>query len=150
MQGFWEARRFHSEHEGQGLGACLLLFGCRSSDTDLLFKQELAHAVVSGSLTRVLPAYSREPGVPKTYVQVSTGGGQYTCAVCSAWCHPLRILSLCLQSCAAGKMRQDHCGCWTFVFAGLRYVTAWLGCFNWLKRHGCCNKAINATVLLLD
>eukprot|EP00775_Hariotina_reticulata_P010070 gene10070-10225_t len=69
FKGFWEDRQFHSQHEGQQLGTCLLLFGCRSSDTDFLFKQELAQAVSSGTLTKVLPAFSREPGVPKTYVQ---------------------------------------------------------------------------------
>jgi sulfite reductase alpha subunit-like flavoprotein len=51
----------------------VLVFGCRSSAADYLFQQTLDEMVAAGSISKVLVAFSREPGLPKTYVQVRDG-----------------------------------------------------------------------------
>eukprot|EP00731_Ephydatia_muelleri_P022495 Em0015g78a len=50
-------------------GAMELYFGCRTLDTDHIYKDEMSKARISGALTEVHVALSREPGYPKTYVQ---------------------------------------------------------------------------------
>jgi len=50
-------------------GTMDLYFGCRRSDMDLIYKEELKKAQVFGALSDVMLALSREPNKPKTYVQ---------------------------------------------------------------------------------
>ena len=42
-----------------------LYFGCRRSNMDHIYKEELKKAHVSGALTEVHVSLSREPGQPK-------------------------------------------------------------------------------------
>ena len=51
-----------------GLGPAMLIYGCRHKD-ELGFKEELKAALTDGSMTDFFVAYSREFGMPKTYVQ---------------------------------------------------------------------------------
>ena len=46
-------------------GNMSLYFGCRRHDLDYIFKDELMKAKVSGALSDVHVAFSREPGRPK-------------------------------------------------------------------------------------
>lgn len=53
----------------QQVGDIDLFFGCRSSDHDYLYKNELEMFKSSGILTNLYTAFSREDGMEKAYVQ---------------------------------------------------------------------------------
>ena len=46
-------------------GSFSLYFGCRRSNVDYIYKEELKKAQVSGALTELHVAFSREPNKPK-------------------------------------------------------------------------------------
>jgi cytochrome P450/NADPH-cytochrome P450 reductase len=50
------------------VGESMLFFGCRDPLQDFLYEDEL-RALEAAGVTRLFPAFSREPGKPKTYVQ---------------------------------------------------------------------------------
>ena len=50
------------------VGESVLFFGCRDPLQDFLYEDELRGFEAAG-VTRLYPAFSREPGQPKTYVQ---------------------------------------------------------------------------------
>ena len=50
---------------GGPLGSMVLVFGCRSSALDHIYRREMEEAQQQGALSRVLTAFSREPGTPK-------------------------------------------------------------------------------------
>ncbi|NXK13928.1 NOS3 protein, partial [Herpetotheres cachinnans] len=50
---------------GGPLGSMVLVFGCRSSALDHIYRQEMQEAQEQGALSQVLTAFSREPGTPK-------------------------------------------------------------------------------------
>jgi cytochrome P450/NADPH-cytochrome P450 reductase len=50
------------------IGASLLFFGCRDPMQDFLYEDEM-RAFEAGGVTKLVCAFSREPGQPKTYVQ---------------------------------------------------------------------------------
>ncbi|KAI6075557.1 Nitric-oxide synthase [Aix galericulata] len=54
---------------GSPLGSMVLVFGCRSSALDHIYRQEMEEARERGALSQVLTAFSREPNTPKAYVQ---------------------------------------------------------------------------------
>ncbi|GMH32248.1 hypothetical protein BSKO_00082 [Bryopsis sp. KO-2023] len=66
FRGFWQEREVLIKR-GQSIGECILIFGCRSKKTDLLFAEELDEAVSVGAITKLVLAESRE--VPKRYIQ---------------------------------------------------------------------------------
>ncbi|KAL7986985.1 hypothetical protein Chor_005904 [Crotalus horridus] len=69
FRSFWQQRLFDLENKGiQGRGL-ILLFGCRHSNLDHLYREEMAEMHQKGILQTVYTAYSREPGSPKVYVQ---------------------------------------------------------------------------------
>ncbi|XP_064301356.1 nitric oxide synthase 3 isoform X1 [Phalacrocorax carbo] len=69
FRSFWQ-QRLHQLRAGDGpLGSMVLVFGCRSSALDHIYRQEMQEAQEQGALSQVLTAFSREPGTPKTYVQ---------------------------------------------------------------------------------
>lgn len=49
----------------KSFGNMSLYFGCRRSDMDYIYKDELMRAKVSGALTELNVAFSRQPGTPK-------------------------------------------------------------------------------------
>uniref|UniRef100_A0A8C5X7F7 Nitric oxide synthase 3 n=1 Tax=Malurus cyaneus samueli TaxID=2593467 RepID=A0A8C5X7F7_9PASS len=66
FRSFWQ----HRLHLLRGpLGPMVLVFGCRSSVLDHIYREEMEEAREQGALSQVLTAFSREPGTPKTYVQ---------------------------------------------------------------------------------
>ncbi|XP_069066864.1 nitric oxide synthase 3 isoform X1 [Pleurodeles waltl] len=69
FRGFWQQRLHDIEVKGQRPGEMVLLFGCRCAEFDHLYKEETLEAMCRGALTEVITVYSREPGIPKTYVQ---------------------------------------------------------------------------------
>ncbi|WAR01184.1 NOS1-like protein [Mya arenaria] len=53
----------------KGWGEIHLYFGCRNSEIDAIYREELEQMKAEGVLTQVYTALSREKDVPKTYVQ---------------------------------------------------------------------------------
>ena len=54
--------------QGAPIGPSLLFFGCRDPLQDVLYEEEMRGFEAAG-VTRLICAFSREPGKPKTYVQ---------------------------------------------------------------------------------
>ena len=54
--------------QGAPIGELLLFFGCRDPMQDFLYEDEM-RAFEAGGVTKLVCAFSREPGKPKTYVQ---------------------------------------------------------------------------------
>ncbi|TFJ96673.1 utrophin [Platysternon megacephalum] len=69
FRGFWQQRLHDMETEGVRGGEMTLVFGCRCARLDHLYQQEALEAQQKGALCRVLTAFSRDPDVPKAYVQ---------------------------------------------------------------------------------
>nr|CAI5859008.1 unnamed protein product [Callosobruchus analis] len=67
FRAFW-SHRYVQLKQKLKLGKMWLFFGCRTNDMDL-YKEEKANMERAGVLDRVFLALSREPNVPKTYVQ---------------------------------------------------------------------------------
>ncbi|OAH55736.1 NADPH--cytochrome reductase [Domibacillus aminovorans] len=67
FRGFLQARRIQKE-EGKKLAEAHLYFGCRNSEQDYLYRQELEQVEQDGLVT-LHTAFSRLNGQPKTYVQ---------------------------------------------------------------------------------
>nr|P79209.2 RecName: Full=Nitric oxide synthase 3; AltName: Full=Constitutive NOS; Short=cNOS; AltName: Full=EC-NOS; AltName: Full=NOS type III; Short=NOSIII; AltName: Full=Nitric oxide synthase, endothelial; Short=Endothelial NOS; Short=eNOS [Ovis aries] len=69
FRGFWQERLHDIESKGLQRAAPTLVFGCRCSQLDHLYRDEVQDAQERGVFGRVLTAFSREPDSPKTYVQ---------------------------------------------------------------------------------
>jgi len=67
MMGFLQERA-HLLKQGKKLGPAVLFFGCRRSDEDYLYREELAGHLQSGALSELHTAFSRA-GLQKVYVQ---------------------------------------------------------------------------------
>ncbi|XP_067864479.1 nitric oxide synthase 2b, inducible [Heptranchias perlo] len=66
---FWQQRQYDLEKHRINGGAMTLVFGCRQSEMDHIYKEKTLELKAKGVLKGVYTAYSREPGKPKTYVQ---------------------------------------------------------------------------------
>ncbi|XP_043910586.1 nitric oxide synthase, inducible [Protopterus annectens] len=69
FRSFWEQRLFEMEHKGVNASGFLLLFGCRQSNVDHIYKEETQLMKKKGIMKEIYTAYSREPNMQKTYVQ---------------------------------------------------------------------------------
>ncbi|XP_035410174.1 nitric oxide synthase, endothelial isoform X1 [Cygnus atratus] len=69
FRSFWQHRLHELQGGGGPLGSMVLVFGCRSSALDHIYRQEMEEARERGALSQVLTAFSREPDTPKAYVQ---------------------------------------------------------------------------------
>ncbi|KAM9076811.1 nitric oxide synthase 3 isoform 2-T2 [Megaptera novaeangliae] len=69
FRGFWQERLHDIESKGLQPAPMTLVFGCRCSQLDHLYREEVQDAQQRGVFGRVLTAFSREPDSPKTYVQ---------------------------------------------------------------------------------
>ncbi|XP_037240163.1 nitric oxide synthase, endothelial isoform X3 [Falco rusticolus] len=65
FRSFWQHRLYHLRAGGGPLGSMVLVFGCRSSALDHIYRQEMQEAQEQGALSQVLTAFSRELGTPK-------------------------------------------------------------------------------------
>lgn len=52
----------------------VLVFGCRASALDHIYRQEMEEAQEGGALSQVLTAFSRQPGTPKVGRDWDRGG----------------------------------------------------------------------------
>ncbi|XP_073743613.1 nitric oxide synthase 3 isoform X3 [Callorhinus ursinus] len=69
FRGFWQERLHDIDSKGLQPAPMTLVFGCRCSQLDHLYRDEVRDAQQRGVFGRVLTAFSREPDSPKTYVQ---------------------------------------------------------------------------------
>uniref|UniRef100_UPI00398EFA45 nitric oxide synthase, inducible-like n=1 Tax=Pristiophorus japonicus TaxID=55135 RepID=UPI00398EFA45 len=69
FRSFWQQRQHDIEKRGIKAGPMTLVFGCRNSEIDHIYKEETRELKNKGILKGVYTAYSREPGQQKTYVQ---------------------------------------------------------------------------------
>ncbi|XP_053569238.1 nitric oxide synthase, endothelial isoform X2 [Bombina bombina] len=69
FRGFWQQRMYDIEKKGQVPGEMTLVFGSRCPELDHIYKQETQEAQKKGALTKIYTAFSRQPDMPKTYVQ---------------------------------------------------------------------------------
>ncbi|XP_016305027.1 nitric oxide synthase, inducible-like [Sinocyclocheilus anshuiensis] len=69
FRSFWQQRIHDMKKTGLQVSPMTLLFGCRDSETDHLYKVETLKLRLDGILGNVNTAYSRQPGKPKMYVQ---------------------------------------------------------------------------------
>ncbi|XP_046390490.1 nitric oxide synthase-like protein isoform X2 [Ischnura elegans] len=112
FRGFWQHRMsiVRSAPTGPELGKTWLFFGCRQREMDL-YREEKAEMLKEGILSRVFLALSREPTIPKTYVQemihressavyrqlVDEGGHFYVCGDCTMAEHVYQTLKQIIQ-----------------------------------------------------
>ncbi|KAI5626091.1 nitric oxide synthase 2a, inducible isoform X1, partial [Silurus asotus] len=69
FRSFWQQQFHDMKKTGLQKSAMMLVFGCRGAETDHLYKEETCEMKENGTLKSVTPAYSRQPGCPKVYVQ---------------------------------------------------------------------------------
>uniref|UniRef100_A0A8B9VNJ5 Nitric oxide synthase n=1 Tax=Anas zonorhyncha TaxID=75864 RepID=A0A8B9VNJ5_9AVES len=69
FRSFWQQRLFEIQHKGLKPCPMVLVFGCRQSRIDHIYKEETLFAKTQGVFRELYTAYSREPDKPKKYVQ---------------------------------------------------------------------------------
>ncbi|XP_066533388.1 nitric oxide synthase, inducible-like [Hoplias malabaricus] len=69
FRSFWQQRFHDMKMTGLKQSLMMLVFGCRDADTDHLYKEETMVMKENGTLKSITPAYSRQAGCPKVYVQ---------------------------------------------------------------------------------
>uniref|UniRef100_A0A667ZH76 Nitric oxide synthase 1 n=1 Tax=Myripristis murdjan TaxID=586833 RepID=A0A667ZH76_9TELE len=69
FRSFWQQRLYDLEHKGIESCPMILVFGCRQSQMDHIYKEETIQAKNKEVFKELYTAYSREPGKPKKYVQ---------------------------------------------------------------------------------
>ncbi|XP_075436568.1 nitric oxide synthase 3 isoform X2 [Ascaphus truei] len=86
FRGFWQQRIYDIESKGQSPGEVTLVFGSRWAELDHIYKEETQDAQRRGALSHIYTAFSREVGMPKTYVQ-DILRTQLACHVYDVLCH---------------------------------------------------------------
>ncbi|XP_071065909.1 LOW QUALITY PROTEIN: nitric oxide synthase 1 [Dasypus novemcinctus] len=69
FRSFWQQRQFDIQHKGMSPCPMVLVFGCRQSKIDHIYREETLQAKSKGVFRELYTAYSREPEKPKKYVQ---------------------------------------------------------------------------------
>ncbi|XP_043923547.1 nitric oxide synthase, brain-like [Protopterus annectens] len=69
FRSFWQQRLYDIEHKDEKHVGMTLVFGCRQAELDHIYKEETLDAKQKGAFKEVHTGYSREPNIPKTYVQ---------------------------------------------------------------------------------
>ncbi|XP_042331853.1 nitric oxide synthase, endothelial isoform X2 [Sceloporus undulatus] len=69
FRSFWQQRVHDIETKRLASSEMTLVFGCRSSHHDHIYREEIHQAQRKGALQRVLTGFSRDRNYPKTYVQ---------------------------------------------------------------------------------
>ncbi|XP_018567945.1 nitric oxide synthase, salivary gland isoform X2 [Anoplophora glabripennis] len=109
FRGFWQ-HRYAQLKQKQKLGKVWLFFGCQTRDMNL-YEEEKAEMEKVGVLDRVFLALSRDPNIPKTYVQnlalkeaseiykflVLEKGHFYVCGDCTMAEHVYQTLKAIIQ-----------------------------------------------------
>ncbi|XP_077996477.1 nitric oxide synthase, salivary gland-like [Glandiceps talaboti] len=117
FRSFWQQRYIDIQQAeianvANKFGDITLVFGCRQSNVDNIYKDELQHNRKLGVLSSVMMAFSREPGKPKQYVQdiliqykqdvsetlVDKGGHFYVCGDVSMATSVCEVIKSILQT----------------------------------------------------
>ncbi|KAK2831743.1 hypothetical protein Q7C36_016829 [Tachysurus vachellii] len=69
FRSFWQQRFHDMKTTGLKCSPMMLVFGCHGADMDHLYKEETLYMRENGTLKSITPAYSRQAGLPKVYVQ---------------------------------------------------------------------------------
>ncbi|KAM9468990.1 nitric oxide synthase, inducible-like [Clarias gariepinus] len=69
FRSFWQQHFHDMKKTGLQKSSMILVFGCRGANMDHLYKEETFEMKENGTLKSITPAYSRQPGLPKVYVQ---------------------------------------------------------------------------------
>ncbi|XP_063820406.1 nitric oxide synthase 1 isoform X2 [Pseudophryne corroboree] len=69
FRSFWQQRLYDMQHKGLKPCPMILVFGCRESKIDHIYKEEAMLVRNKGVFKELFTAYSREPNKPKKYVQ---------------------------------------------------------------------------------
>uniref|UniRef100_A0A8C1A258 Nitric oxide synthase n=1 Tax=Cyprinus carpio carpio TaxID=630221 RepID=A0A8C1A258_CYPCA len=69
FRSFWQQQLHDMKKTGLKGNPMTLVFGCRGSDTDHLYKEETLDMRDNSTLSSIITAYSRQTGQPKVYVQ---------------------------------------------------------------------------------
>ncbi|XP_067911281.1 nitric oxide synthase, brain isoform X2 [Heterodontus francisci] len=69
FRSFWQQRLHDIEHKGVKVCPMTLVFGCRQSKIDHIYREETIQVKSKGVFQELYTAYSREPAKPKKYVQ---------------------------------------------------------------------------------
>ncbi|XP_013404057.1 nitric oxide synthase, salivary gland-like isoform X2 [Lingula anatina] len=70
FRGFWQQRYVERQRDNSNnFGDMHLYFGCRQKSHDKLYHEEISRMRLGGALSKAFVALSREPGIPKMYVQ---------------------------------------------------------------------------------
>uniref|UniRef100_A0A7N6AAJ5 Nitric oxide synthase n=1 Tax=Anabas testudineus TaxID=64144 RepID=A0A7N6AAJ5_ANATE len=69
FRSFWQQRLYDLEQKDIQPCPMILVFGCRQSEMDHIYKEETIQAKNKHVFKELYTAYSREPGKPKKYVQ---------------------------------------------------------------------------------
>ncbi|XP_059370165.1 nitric oxide synthase 2b, inducible isoform X2 [Carassius carassius] len=69
FRSFWQQQLHDMKKTGLKGNPMTLVFGCRDSDTDHLYKEETLDMRDNSTLSSIITAYSRQTGQPKVYVQ---------------------------------------------------------------------------------
>ncbi|XP_075034619.1 nitric oxide synthase 1 isoform X1 [Mixophyes fleayi] len=69
FRSFWQQRLYDMQHKGLKPCPMILVFGCRESKIDHIYKEEAMLVKNKGVFKELYTAYSREPTKPKKYVQ---------------------------------------------------------------------------------
>nr|CAD7414358.1 unnamed protein product [Timema poppensis] len=121
---------FISPAAGQTIGKAWLFFGCRQRSLDL-YRKEKQYMLEDKVLDRVFLALSREPTIPKTYVQdlirkeaatvyqkiVVENGHFYVCGDCTMAEHVLQMLKQIIQE--HGRMTDKDVENYMLKFRGM-------------------------------
>ncbi|KAJ3603901.1 hypothetical protein NHX12_028642 [Muraenolepis orangiensis] len=85
FRSFWQQRQYDIENKGLESGSLVLVFGCRQSQMDHIYKEETIQAKNKEVFKELYTAYSREPGKPKQLSETlyqclkEEGGHVYVC-----------------------------------------------------------------------
>ncbi|XP_078410153.1 nitric oxide synthase 1 [Cetorhinus maximus] len=69
FRSFWQQRLYDTGHKGVKSCPMTLVFGCRQSKIDHIYREETIQVKSKGVFKELYTAYSREPTKPKKYVQ---------------------------------------------------------------------------------
>ncbi|KAM4705244.1 nitric oxide synthase 3 [Rhinophrynus dorsalis] len=158
FRGFWQQRLHDIEQKGEIPGEMTLVFGSRCPELDHIYKEETLEAKRKGALSQIYTAFSRQPGVPKTYVQdilrtqlacevydvlCNSGGHMYICGDVTMATDVLQTVQLILVS--QGDMSVVEAG----DFIGeLRLVGRYACLYKLVDRHACLYKLVDQYVYL--
>uniref|UniRef100_A0A8C3J6C4 Nitric oxide synthase n=1 Tax=Calidris pygmaea TaxID=425635 RepID=A0A8C3J6C4_9CHAR len=85
FRSFWQQRLFEIQHKGLKPCPMVLVFGCRQSRIDHIYKEETLFAKTQGVFRELYTAYSREPDKPKVCCRHRSAPGVQPWVAMASW-----------------------------------------------------------------